>query len=92
MSLQDVFSELLSAYGKRGWWPVTPAGEKRPRYIGGPTTEQQTFEVMVGAVLTQNTSWMNLLAAAKLWRTSTADTTSSSRISRCLIQGESVET
>jgi len=43
MSLQQVFDDLLAAYGPQHWWP-------------GDTP----FEVMVGAVLTQNTAWGNV--------------------------------
>ncbi|MBI2761155.1 MAG: endonuclease III domain-containing protein [Chloroflexi bacterium] len=43
-ALLDVFERLLAAYGPRGWWP----GAETP------------FEVVVGAILTQNTSWLNV--------------------------------
>jgi len=43
MSLQQVFDDLLAAYGSQHWWP-------------GDTP----FEVMVGAILTQNTAWGNV--------------------------------
>ncbi|MDQ2069166.1 endonuclease III domain-containing protein [Natronospira sp. AB-CW4] len=39
-----MFSWLLRQHGPQGWWPCQ----------GGP------FEVMVGAVLTQNTAWVNV--------------------------------
>ncbi len=39
-----VFDRLLAAYGPQHWWPASD----------GP------FEVMVGAVLTQNTAWTNV--------------------------------
>jgi endonuclease-3 related protein len=39
-----VFDRLLAAYGPRGWWP----GAEAP------------FEVVVGAILTQNTAWTNV--------------------------------
>jgi endonuclease III related protein len=41
--LLNIFNLLLSAFGKRNWWP----GE----------TE---LEIIIGAVLTQNTSWKNV--------------------------------
>jgi len=50
---------LLDEYGPQRWWPVTPAGETKPRYTGGPRSAVQRFEVAVGAVLTQNTAWSN---------------------------------
>ena len=57
--LLRVYEDLLSAYGPQGWWPVTPEGGVEPVYSGGPENRPQRFEVAVGAVLTQNTTWMN---------------------------------
>ncbi|MBI4439030.1 endonuclease III domain-containing protein [Candidatus Woesearchaeota archaeon] len=37
---------LRRRYGKQSWWPTT--------------TDNRPFEVMVGAILTQNTSWRNV--------------------------------
>ncbi len=42
--LRDIYDRLLAAYGPRGWWP----GAESP------------FEVVVGAILTQNTAWANV--------------------------------
>jgi endonuclease III related protein len=42
--LLDVFGRLLAAHGPRRWWP----GAETP------------FEVVVGAILTQNTAWVNV--------------------------------
>lgn len=44
----DIYSRLLSAFGRQHWWP----GD-------GP------FEVMIGAILTQNTNWGNVERAIK---------------------------
>ena len=55
----EIYEKLLAEYGPRGWWPVTPPGERRPRYSGGPRSEAQRFEVAAGALLTQNTAWKN---------------------------------
>lgn len=41
--LMDIYNLLLSAYGKRNWWPA-----KTP------------FEMIIGAILTQNTAWTNV--------------------------------
>jgi endonuclease-3 related protein len=57
--LVEIYEKLLAAYGPQGWWPVTPPGELMPRYTGGPRNPAQRFEVAVGALLTQNTSWLN---------------------------------
>jgi len=64
--LIDIFNVLRRHYGPRNWWPVTTPGEIYPEYTGGPTNNEQRFEVAVGAVLTQNTSWKNAACAIKI--------------------------
>lgn len=54
---RQVYERLLAFYGPQGWWPVTPPGGRSPVYSGGPTSAAQRLEVMIGAVLAQNTSW-----------------------------------
>ena len=39
----NLYKTLLKAYGRRGWWPTTSDNKK--------------FEIILGAILTQNTSW-----------------------------------
>ena len=53
----EVYERLLAFYGPQGWWPVTPPGGCSPVYSGGPVNDLQRLEVIVGAVLAQNTSW-----------------------------------
>ncbi len=55
----EIYETLHEEYGPQGWWPVAPPGEATPRYTGGPDDPVQRFEVAVGALLTQNTSWTN---------------------------------
>ncbi len=50
---------MISHYGPRGWWPLIGKGY----HPGGsyvPRTPGERFEVIVGAILTQNTSWNNV--------------------------------
>jgi endonuclease-3 related protein len=54
--LLNVFERLVSAYGPRGWWP----GAETP------------FEVVVGAILTQNTAWVNVEKALERLRAADA--------------------
>jgi endonuclease III related protein len=54
-----VYELLRRAHGPRRWWPVTPPGETKPLYTGGPRNDLQRFEVAAGAILTQNTAWSN---------------------------------
>lgn len=55
---------LLERYGPQGWWPVTPAGGGVPVYRvgeeGAAVDDRDAFEIVVGAVLTQNTAWRNV--------------------------------
>jgi len=52
--IHRIYELLLETYGPQGWWPVR--GTYFPR-------EEDPFEVTVGAVLTQNTSWTNAARA-----------------------------
>ena len=44
----ELSKQLLAAYGPQGWWPVS--GRFQPMEL----------EIIVGAVLTQNTNWVNV--------------------------------
>lgn len=57
--IRRIYDSLLRAYGPRGWWPTTLVGEDGPTYHGRRPDDRQRFEVIVGAILTQNTSWRN---------------------------------
>jgi len=70
-----LYSKLFSLYGAQGWWPVRSEVEGRgyhPNKFGLPATKKGKFEVCMGAILTQNTSWLqvekalNNLFAAKI--------------------------
>jgi endonuclease-3 related protein len=61
--IREVYRLLLSEYGGQGWWPVTRTKGGEPEYLGGPRDSRERFEVAVGAVLTQNTSWKNAARA-----------------------------
>lgn len=52
--LLEIFDSLHSTFGLQHWWPV------RGSYRGGPRSRYDVFEVMVGAILTQNTAWTNV--------------------------------
>ncbi len=62
-AIRKVYDLLLSEYGRQGWWPVTRRKGGEPEYLGGPRDRRERFEVAVGAVLTQNTSWKNAAKA-----------------------------
>lgn len=63
-----VYRELLTEYGYQGWWPLysrrsSPGHDGRgyglsPRQA--PLTRGERFEIVAGAILTQNTNWKNV--------------------------------
>jgi len=54
MNPLKIYNSLLKKFGKQNWWPVS-AKNKRDRQ----------FEICVGAILTQNTSWRQVEKAIK---------------------------
>ena len=68
MVLNEIFTKLLDSYSYQGWWPITDYEGENPTKTGStqgyhpedysfPRNSLQKFEIIVGAVLTQNTSW-----------------------------------
>jgi len=69
--IERIYSSLYKKYGPQGWWPLlelnikgvnpTKTGSMKGYHPGDysyPCTEKQRFEICVGAILTQNTSWI----------------------------------
>ena len=63
-ALLEIYDKLFELYGTQGWWPVTPScctdNFNKPIYGVKTRTDKQRFEVILGAILTQNTSWKNV--------------------------------
>jgi len=69
-----IYDCLLASYGPQGWWPLIElheAGGKNPTKTGSvqgyhpadytyPQSRGQQFEIICGALLTQNTSWLQV--------------------------------
>ena len=61
--ITTIYNILLNNYGKQGWWPITPIGgckgklPESPLYGLKTKNEKQILEIMIGAILTQNTQW-----------------------------------
>lgn len=59
--MQATYQTLLRTFGKQGWWPVTDTGKKFPTYKQRrQLTGTQKLEIILGAILTQNTAWKNV--------------------------------
>ncbi|MDA3849723.1 MAG: hypothetical protein PF447_00455 [Spirochaetaceae bacterium] len=71
LQLNQIFETLLSHYGPQGWWPIKSSLQGvntsgyHPKDYSFPREEMQRFEIMVGAVLTQNTNWRNVSMVLK---------------------------
>ena len=68
--IERMYSSLLKKYGPQGWWPLsgrkrTKGAEDKPLHCpkhrnGPPLDDNDRFEIIVGAILTQNTNWKNV--------------------------------
>lgn len=67
----EIYEQFLAKYGYQGWWPVlghkganpTKTGSIRgyhPKDYDFPKNEGQKFEICAGAILAQNTNWVNV--------------------------------
>ncbi len=63
-ALFAIYKILLDNLGYQNWWPITPEGELNPIYPkdihSRQLSEKEMFEISLGAILTQNTSWKNV--------------------------------
>jgi endonuclease III related protein len=66
--LEFLYERLYAAYGPQGWWPL-PSRAARSRFDARgyhpgsyeePRSAEGRFEIVMGAVLTQNTAWTNV--------------------------------
>lgn len=67
--VKAIYQKLFELYGPQGWWPLISLkdGESdktglthgyHPLNYDLPVERSQTFEIIVGAILTQNTAWL----------------------------------
>ncbi|HEX3012811.1 MAG TPA: endonuclease III domain-containing protein [Methanobacterium sp.] len=65
-----IYEKLYDLYGPQGWWPLinhdgtnpTKTGAIRgyhPKNYDLPIERNQIYEIILGAILTQNTSWLS---------------------------------
>lgn len=60
-NLFSIYEKLYSTFGSQKWWPSTLEGEMIPSYHGREANNKMRFEIAVGAILTQNTTWTNII-------------------------------
>jgi endonuclease-3 related protein len=53
-----IYNILYKSYGPQGWWPINNRYHKND--FSYPKNNSQKFEICIGAILTQNTSWKNV--------------------------------
>ncbi|MBD3355399.1 endonuclease [Candidatus Woesearchaeota archaeon] len=58
--IQKIYDILYKRFGPQRWWPTTLEGELHPTYHGKKINQKQRFEIIIGAILTQNTAWKNV--------------------------------
>src|SRR3989344_3560043 len=72
-SILSLYQTLLEEHGIQGWWPIINNKTLLCEYNGNaPRNDDELFEIMVGAILTQGTSWypgvVRILQQLKLGR------------------------
>ncbi len=68
MNSHNVYKKLLRVYGPQGWWPLLqrsslPGYDQEGYHPGiykNDLQPHEQFEIITGAILTQNTSWTNV--------------------------------
>jgi len=87
--VEKIYKKLCK-YGTQGWWPLSKGKLETKHYNGSPVNDHDKWEIIVGAVLTQNTSWTNVekaiynLNKADLLRMDKLITTKTSRIAELI--------
>ncbi len=58
ISVKQLYAMLFDNFGPQGWWPLyndkTGSIKYHPNDYSFPKTEEQSFEIILGAILTQN--------------------------------------
>ncbi|MEA3352351.1 MAG: endonuclease III domain-containing protein [Campylobacterota bacterium] len=60
--IYSIYKTLLNTYGAQGWWPFLGVGY-HPNDYDYPKNEDQIFEVALGSILTQNTTFVSVQKA-----------------------------
>ena len=60
MSLLELYQALYKHYGAQGWWPLSSRGGYHPNIYYHSLTQEEIFEVALGSILTQNTTFSSV--------------------------------
>jgi len=60
MEIQQIYGILHRTYGPQGWWPLSKGKLQTKHHNGPPKDDHDRWEIITGALLTQNTSWTNV--------------------------------
>jgi len=66
---KKTYHTLYRMYGPQGWWPLITKKNSvlqclyHPKSFEIPNTQPQQYEICIGAILTQNTAWRNVIQA-----------------------------
>jgi endonuclease III related protein len=74
--LNNIYQKLYQLYGPQGWWPLINLTRVNPNKTGSitgyhpknydlPLKRNDIYEVIVGAILTQNTAWIQADSALR---------------------------
>jgi len=64
--VEEIYSTLLKNYKKQGWWPIFNVKKGISEYgLNAPRNDSDIFEIIIGAILTQNVAWKNVETALK---------------------------
>lgn len=61
-NIYKIYTLLYEKYGPQGWWPFLDIGY-HPNDFSYPKNKQQIFEVVLGSILTQNTTFLSVKKA-----------------------------
>jgi endonuclease III related protein len=78
-AFQAVYTNLFAEYGPQGWWPLLSRESAKDALPGGyvaldydsPKNKNDIVEISTGAILTQNTNWVNVTIALRKLKSST---------------------
>lgn len=63
-NIYDIYKKLYSLYGPQGWWPTIDHGYHKGDYTF-PRNSDEAFEVCLGSILTQNTTFTSVVKSLK---------------------------